>query len=160
MICAAQPIEQVVADAAAQAGEGRVLLLGPVPVDDALAGDPRCERARVEDVLQPPGAGAPRAGLAVLVGVLETLTPDEGARLLGSLRDLRARRLLVAVPAHDARWRLDAMLALGLEAAGHASAGGGPLALYTFDIDRYKRTPDWLNARNWANPELWGRHRW
>ncbi len=156
----ARPIEQVVADVIAQTGKGRVLLLGPVPVDDALAGDARCERARIEDLLKPTATDEPRADLAVLVGVLETLAPDEGARLLGSLRDLRARRLLVAVPAHDARWGLDAMLALGLEAAGHATGGDGPLALYTFDIDRYKRTPDWLNARNWANPELWGRHRW
>lgn len=156
----ARPIEQIVADAVAQAGEGRVLLLGAVPVDDVVAANARCERARVEDLLKAPATGEPRAALAVLVGVLETLAPDEGARLLGSLRDLRARRLLVAVPAHDARWGLDAMLALGLEAAGDATGGDGPLALYSFDIDRYKRTPDWLNARNWANPELWGRHRW
>jgi len=32
--------------------------------------------------------------------------------------------------------------------------------IYLFDIETYKRTPDWLNARHWANPELWGKFRW
>lgn len=32
--------------------------------------------------------------------------------------------------------------------------------VYLFDIETYKRTPDWLNARHWANPELWGKYRW
>ncbi|MFO7808749.1 DUF6231 family protein [Guyparkeria sp.] len=32
--------------------------------------------------------------------------------------------------------------------------------IYLFDIETYKRTPDWLNARHWANPELWGKYRW
>lgn len=37
-------------------------------------------------------------------------------------------------------------------------AAGDPV--YLFDIETYKHTPDWLNARNWANPELWGKYRW
>ncbi|WP_322520450.1 DUF6231 family protein [Guyparkeria halophila] len=32
--------------------------------------------------------------------------------------------------------------------------------IYLFDIETYKRTPDWLNARHWANPELWDKYRW
>jgi len=31
---------------------------------------------------------------------------------------------------------------------------------YCFDIDHYKTTPDWLNPRHWANPELWDKYRW
>jgi hypothetical protein len=29
-----------------------------------------------------------------------------------------------------------------------------------FDMGCYKATPDWLNARHWANPQLWDKHRW
>lgn len=29
-----------------------------------------------------------------------------------------------------------------------------------FDLSDYKATPDWLNARHWANPQLWDKHRW
>ncbi|MDD3447840.1 MAG: DUF6231 family protein [Gammaproteobacteria bacterium] len=32
--------------------------------------------------------------------------------------------------------------------------------LYGFDIATYKVTPDWLNSRYWANPELWDRYWW
>jgi len=155
-----EPIEEVVARAVAEAGDGRILLLGPVPVDDGAPWLRRCRRATARDLLDPPGPGDSRYDLAVIVGVLECLPPGDGVRLLGSLRDLRARRLLVAVPADSERWRLDDMLALGLEAAGDATGADTALALYGFDIDRYKRTPDWLNARNWANPDLWGRYRW
>ena len=26
---------------------------------------------------------------------------------------------------------------------------------YVYNISSYKKTPDWLNNENWANPELW-----
>lgn len=26
---------------------------------------------------------------------------------------------------------------------------------YTYNIGSYKKTPDWLNSDNWANPDLW-----
>ena len=26
---------------------------------------------------------------------------------------------------------------------------------YVYNIGTYKKTPDWLNNENWANPELW-----
>ena len=27
--------------------------------------------------------------------------------------------------------------------------------IYVYNIGSYKKTPDWLNNENWANPELW-----
>ena len=27
--------------------------------------------------------------------------------------------------------------------------------VYVYNISNYKKTPDWLNNKNWANPELW-----
>ena len=27
--------------------------------------------------------------------------------------------------------------------------------VYVYNISNYKKTPDWLNNENWANPELW-----
>ena len=27
--------------------------------------------------------------------------------------------------------------------------------IYAYNISNYKMTPDWLNSKNWANPELW-----
>ncbi len=30
-------------------------------------------------------------------------------------------------------------------------------ALFYFDLDDYKRVPEWLNSRFWANPKRWGK---
>jgi hypothetical protein len=32
--------------------------------------------------------------------------------------------------------------------------------LFGHDIASYKATPDWLNAKYWANPERWDQNRW
>ncbi len=29
------------------------------------------------------------------------------------------------------------------------------IAMFVYNISEYKDTPDWLNNKNWANPELW-----
>ena len=29
------------------------------------------------------------------------------------------------------------------------------IATFVYNISEYKDTPDWLNNKNWANPELW-----
>lgn len=31
---------------------------------------------------------------------------------------------------------------------------------YSFDLDCYKKTPDWFNSDHWAHPELWDQYRW
>lgn len=115
--------------------------------------------------LQDLPAGGRDFALAIAAGVLEALSLDEGGALLAELRDLKARQLLAAVPAvaashHQSFWGLDRMLSHGLEARTILGEGDDALAVYGFHIDRYKRTPDWLNARNWANPENWNRYRW
>ena len=84
----------------------------------------------------------------------------DAPEILGRLRDLHAAR--VCALAHDALApgspRARALSALGFVRTGGPLAGGD--ALYVFDIDRYKRTPDWLNSRHWAHPERWDKERW
>ena len=101
--------------------------------------------------------GEQRFDAAVLSGAVES--PDEGdvAVVLARLRDLHAARVLLLAPETGAL-RTD-LIALGMERLQPGDEGASP-ALYVFDIGRYKRTPDWLNARHWANPELWDKHRW
>jgi hypothetical protein len=143
------------------AGAGGVLLVGPVGACDPPPAGVDFRRLSATEVLEADPSGHPRYALAVVVGVLEHLPRAQGAQLIATLRDLWAPRLLVATPTGAPRgWCLGDMLAHGLEHRGEALGPDGPLVLYGFDIDRYKRTPDWLNSRHWAHPELWGRHRW
>ena len=150
-------------EAIAESGDKPVLLLGDVASCLHGADITRVMHPAPDDVLA--GAGR-RFELAVVVGVLEGLGREPGGALLAALRDLAARRLLVAVPASPAQeryrsvWTRDDMLAHGLDALGHARYEAQTLAVYGFDINQYKRTPDWLNARGWANPENWGKYRW
>ena len=147
------------------AGAGPVLVVGdPLPAGS-------CDEAHItrrdgEALLAAPPGDGERFAVAVVLGALEHMPRPRAELLLGRLRDLHARRVLVAVPADpgnagsDGHWTLEQMLAHGFEGLGECSHEGRRLALYRFDIHHYKRTPDWLNARNWANPELWGRYRW
>lgn len=75
---------------------------------------------------------------------------------LAALRD-RLNRPLIVHPGegHRVGGPVDQQLvSLGFT----RQAADGPV--YLFDIETYKRTPDWLNARHWANPELWDKYRW
>ncbi|MFP4639754.1 MAG: DUF6231 family protein [Guyparkeria sp.] len=74
------------------------------------------------------------------------------SQLLASLRDRGNRPVIVYL--HESVDDRMKMIALGYK----ASSPDDPV--YQFDIHDYKQTPDWLNPRNWANPELWDKYRW
>lgn len=159
---ATRELRAFLADAMATCGDGRVLVVSPWDLGPLTA-----ETVQVADPSGLDGlpAGGREYALALAAGVLEHLAPDEGGTLLATLRDLRARQVLAAVPAvasphHRSVWTLERMLSHGLEARATVGTGAGALAVYGFHIDRYKKTPDWLNARHWANPEHWNRFRW
>ncbi|MFP4252452.1 MAG: DUF6231 family protein [Guyparkeria sp.] len=81
---------------------------------------------------------------------------DALSPLFAALRDRPNRPVIVHFGAgHPVGGEIDRnMVSLGY------TRQRGDEPMYLFDIETYKRTPDWLNARNWANPELWGKYRW
>ncbi len=81
-------------------------------------------------------------------------------QLLARIRDLHAERVLHID--RTAGWSLASSLALGfsqLSGDDNFIAEDG-FSVFGFDIRTYKSIPNWLNSRYWANPELWGKHRW
>lgn len=110
--------------------------------------------------------GIDRVELALVAGAVERLDKRTAALMLGRLRDLCAERLLLVVPmgvpVSGARegWRVEELLAYGLYRAGAYTHAGRPLHVYSFDLYDYKPTPDWLNSRFWAHPELFDKFRW
>ncbi|MCO6440372.1 MAG: hypothetical protein J5I81_04650 [Nitrococcus mobilis] len=98
-----------------------------------------------------------------LVQADATLTAPESGVLLARLRDVYARKVLVivALGLADGPWSRRSLIRLGFTPYGAAvGAEDARLLLYQFDIATYKTTPDWLSPNNWANPELWDKHRW
>jgi hypothetical protein len=101
--------------------------------------------------------------LALVAGLLEECDKRGAEIMLARLRDVQARRVLIVMDTERAAaqgWDQNAMFALGFERIQRVTESGRPFELYGFDIRRYKVTPDWLNARFWANPELWNKFRW
>jgi hypothetical protein len=89
------------------------------------------------------------------LGVVAELAAADEA-LLGRLRDLHTRRLVVtgaAAGLFDAR----RMLALGFER--HPSPET-PDGAYLYDRDSYNRPREWNSPENWANPENFDKYRW
>jgi len=111
-------------------------------------------------------SGKDRYDLAVIVGALEHLPKPEALALLSRIRDLQARRMMMVLPmgpswlGHESEWDPSELLALGMTLYLSSSVAGSPVHVYEFDIERYKATPDWLNPKHWANPQLYGKYRW
>ena len=84
----------------------------------------------------------------------------DAPEILGRLRDLHATRVcaLASDAVDPGSPRARGLSALGFVRSGEPLDSGH--VLYLFDIDHYKRTPDWLNARHWAHPERWDKERW
>ena len=83
--------------------------------------------------------------------------------VLAALRDIYARRTMLFVSEHAAGappWRNSDLVGLGFTRIGVFAGPQGSVNVYGFDIATYKTTPDWLNPRFWAHPQLWGKYRW
>ncbi len=105
--------------------------------------------------------------IAVVSNTLETLDQNTAGSIIARLRDLYCHRLLVLMPLNiesadndhnsPAKWQTVDLLAFGLT---KLTQYPNNICLYEYNILNYKSVPDWLNAKNWANPELWNKYRW
>lgn len=111
-----------------------------------------------------------RFDAGLVANTLQGLDRRQGERLLARLRDLHTGCFAVVTaspgrhgtgrPGDVPAWNRREMLSLGLHWECRCESEGGRHDVYVYDVRRYKRTPDWLNARDWANPELWDQYRW
>lgn len=105
-----------------------------------------------------------RMQLAIVLDAPRVLSRRTIHELLGQLRNYAASAIIAAFPIpetrHDDTWSVADFLGLGFRRLRSARDVRSPYWLYRYDIYDYKITPDWLNARHWANPEQWDKHRW
>ncbi|MDR9406012.1 MAG: DUF6231 family protein [Spiribacter sp.] len=108
----------------------------------------------------PLGIELPATDLAVVDADI-ALPAEELTELLARLRDLLARQVLVIAPTQaQTTFNHAGLIGLGFQRWTSPGAEQPERRWYRFDIRDYKSTPDWLNARHWANPELWDKYRW
>ncbi len=135
----------VAGELAALRADASLLVIGASPPAERAC-DHLPDNATVADL---DGLGIFDLGL-----VLALATPDES--LLGRLRDLHTRRLLVTGDAAR-HFEPRRMLALGFEHHPSPDAAGGA---YLYDRDRFNRQREWNSPDNWANPENFDKYRW
>ena len=121
-------------------------------------------------------AEVPRHDVAIAIDVFEHIDKQTGYQLLSRLRDLLAQQYCIALPfcgpaqnsttnsdSHES-WLLTDLFGFALQRVAvyenAASDNSQQIGLFKYNIKDYKKTPDWLNSDNWANPEMWEKYRW
>lgn len=139
----------------------RLLLIGSTAVALApryQAAEPQAEVVTIDRFSAGELDDTGQVDLAIVIDALEDLPHATAGFLLGQLRDLLARRILVTLRTDSAtEWTHRDMIGHGFV---RMSDRFGPVQMYEFDISTYKTTPDWLNSKNWANPNLFDKFRW
>lgn len=102
----------------------------------------------------------------IVADSIEHLNKTSAEHLLARLRDIHTKKLLIIVPIskqwknHTSYWEETDLLALGFILKAKLTVKDKPVHVYAFDITSYKTTPEWLNSKYWANPDLWNRYWW
>jgi hypothetical protein len=99
-----------------------------------------------------------RYDIALIAPHTEVSDRSRVRNLIARVRDVHSRLLLLLVPGEQ--WAATDLLGLGMEHVMSCRAGPRTLELLRYNIRDYKTTPDWLNSRYWAHPELFDKYRW
>ncbi|MFN2347999.1 MAG: DUF6231 family protein [Thioalkalivibrio sp.] len=102
-----------------------------------------------------------RHELVLVLDALDTLDREQATHMIARLRDLNSESLYILAPEGEASpWHQQDLVALGLSRERSYAGPDGATHLFRFNLKDYKKTPDWLNPRYWANPEMWEKARW
>lgn len=116
----------------------------------------------VKDALENPSQQ--QFDMGIVLGGFEHLSKQSGGQLIGHLRDIQCRQFCLAITLDKAEsesaWSLIDMLGFGLRRVAQYDAGEEKIGLFKYRLKDYKKTPEWLNPNNWANPEMWGKYWW
>ncbi len=155
--------QQAIAALLARYTPTRLLLIGASELPAVVAyqaAHPDCQIAHAAAGALPAELAAQRFDLALVVDCLEHLPKRTGLELLGGIRTLKPSRLAVLVDPQASDWQDVDFFSLALQASERFQRGEQTLRLFTYDILDYKQVPDWLNAKFWANPEMFGKYWW
>ncbi|MCJ8170117.1 DUF6231 family protein [Atopomonas sediminilitoris] len=103
---------------------------------------------------------AQRFDLCVIDGPLEQLSKSAGQALIGQVRNLYSSQLLIALRPAAQQWLETDLYAHAVVLDERFNDCAQPAWLASYNLLHYKPAPDWLNARFWANPEMFDKFRW
>ncbi|VXC86545.1 DUF6231 family protein [Pseudomonas sp. 9Ag] len=158
-----QTPQQALAALLEQHRPARLLYVGrsELPAIDAFShSHNHCQIDRALTGPLPAGLAARRYDLALVADCLEHLPKRDGLQLLGGIRNLNTSRMAVLVDLNASDWQATDFYSLALQLSGRFERGGQTVTLFTYDLLDYKQVPDWLNAKYWANPQMFGKYWW
>ena len=104
--------------------------------------------------------------VGIVVNLFENIGKQQGKQILSKLRDVLTKQYCVCLPVSHAStkesWQLNDLFSFALERVATYQAIDCEIeyGLFKYNINTYKKTPNWLNSDNWANPNLWDKYRW
>jgi len=105
-----------------------------------------------------------RFDVGLALNLFENIDQSTGYQILSRLRDVLTPQYCIALPLteqdKESQWQLTDLFSFALSKVSSYDQSDPKLTLFKYNIDDYKKTPDWLNADNWANPQLWGKYWW
>lgn len=105
-----------------------------------------------------------RFDVAIVAKLFEHLDKQTGAQVLSRLRDVLSAQYCICLPisaaADSEHWHITELFGFALSKVSSYASDNTEYGLFKYNITDYKKTPDWLNADNWANPEMWGKYWW
>ena len=97
----------------------------------------------------------------VLESTFENLQVEAAQQLVARLRDMHSKLLWVEVSdSPDSVFSSKDAMAQGMRMVDPTKFGKSETKWFEFSLKFYKPVPQWLNARDWANPERWDKDRW
>ncbi|MGE6529861.1 DUF6231 family protein [Pseudomonas sp. NPDC077382] len=158
-----QTPQQALAALLEQHHPARLLYVGrsELPAIDAFSRSyNHCQIDRSPTGPLPADLAARRYDLALVADCLEHLPKRDGLQLLGGIRNLNTSRMAVLVDLNASDWQATDFYSLALQLSGRFERDGQTVTLFTYDLLDYKQVPDWLNAKYWANPQMFGKYWW
>lgn len=107
-----------------------------------------------------------RYDVAIAIDLFEHIDKTQGQQILSRLRDVLCPQYCVCLPINNRMssdsWHLTDLFSFALSKVSsyESDSPNSSLMLFKYNISDYKKTPDWLNADNWANPNMWGKYWW
>lgn len=161
--CSTQTPQQALAALLEHDAPARLLHVGSSDMPAVHAFSRSHENCRVERAPTGPLSeeqASRRYDLALIADCLEHMPKREGLQLLGGIRNLNANRIAVLVDLAACDWQATDFFALALQISARFERDEQTLTLFTYDLFAYKQVPDWLNAKYWANPQMFGKFWW
>ena len=148
----------------------QILSIGPAGQELFAEYLATCQTCTLQEFETPPSLDTldelGRFELVFISHVLEKMPKKKAEQLIARLRDMHCDRMLIVVPIgadwpnHESHWQQTDLLGLGFSLLAEFHSNQHLIHIYAFDIASYKTTPEWLNNKYWANPELFDKYWW